>query len=97
MRCPRMHKPVVVGRTVESKIILVGQAPGDKEPIMGRPLLGQQVKLYSNGLMKGWVGLKIKPVTEFISLPYVAAFQVKKRKVEIGFQVLMKLQNVLIG
>jgi uracil-DNA glycosylase len=35
--CPRMHKPVVVGRPVESPIMLVGQAPGDKEPIMGRP------------------------------------------------------------
>ncbi|MGA2015343.1 MAG: uracil-DNA glycosylase family protein [Opitutaceae bacterium] len=36
-RCPRMHKPVVVGRPVESRIILVGQAPGDKEPRLGRP------------------------------------------------------------
>jgi uracil-DNA glycosylase len=36
-RCPRMHKPVVVGRPVESRIMLVGQAPGDKEPILGRP------------------------------------------------------------
>jgi uracil-DNA glycosylase len=32
-----MHKPVVVGRPVPSRIILVGQAPGDKEPILGRP------------------------------------------------------------
>jgi uracil-DNA glycosylase len=36
-RCPRMQKPVVVGRPVNSKILLIGQAPGDKEPIMGRP------------------------------------------------------------
>jgi uracil-DNA glycosylase len=36
-RCPRMHKPVVVGRPVDSRIMLVGQAPGDKEPLMGRP------------------------------------------------------------
>jgi uracil-DNA glycosylase len=36
-RCPRMQKPVVVGRPVASPIMLVGQAPGDKEPIMGRP------------------------------------------------------------
>ena len=35
--CPRMHKPVVVGRPVASRIILVGQAPGDKEPKLGRP------------------------------------------------------------
>jgi uracil-DNA glycosylase len=36
-RCPRMHPPVVVGRPVASRIILVGQAPGDKEPVLGRP------------------------------------------------------------
>ncbi len=35
--CPRMHKPVVVGRPVASPILLVGQAPGDKEPKLGRP------------------------------------------------------------
>jgi len=32
-----MHKPVVVGRTVDSRIMLVGQAPGDREPRLGRP------------------------------------------------------------
>lgn len=36
-RCPRMHKPVVCGRPVASRILLVGQAPGDKEPKLGRP------------------------------------------------------------
>jgi len=36
-RCPRMLKPVVVGRPVASRIILVGQAPGDREPVLGRP------------------------------------------------------------
>ena len=35
--CPRMHKPVVYGRPVVSKVLLVGQAPGDKEPVLGRP------------------------------------------------------------
>jgi uracil-DNA glycosylase len=35
--CPRMHKPVVAGRPVASRILLVGQAPGDKEPKLGRP------------------------------------------------------------
>jgi uracil-DNA glycosylase len=32
-----MHRPVVVGRPVPSRIILIGQAPGDKEPKLGRP------------------------------------------------------------
>ena len=36
-RCPGMGKPVVVGRPVSSGIMLVGQAPGDKEPVLGRP------------------------------------------------------------
>ena len=32
-----MHTPVVLGRPVESRILLVGQAPGVKEPVLGRP------------------------------------------------------------
>ena len=32
-----MHKPVVSGGPVVSDVILVGQAPGDKEPVLGRP------------------------------------------------------------
>ena len=35
--CSDMHQPVVVGRPVASRIILIGQAPGDKEPKLGRP------------------------------------------------------------
>ena len=35
--CPKMHRPVVVGRAVTSRVLLVGQAPGDKEPKLGRP------------------------------------------------------------
>jgi len=36
-RCPAMLKPVVSGGAVLSKVLLVGQAPGVKEPIVGRP------------------------------------------------------------
>lgn len=36
-QCPGMHRPPVVGRAVASRILLVGQAPGDKEPNLGRP------------------------------------------------------------
>src|SRR3569833_1066964 len=35
--CPNMHKPVVSGGPVFSEVLLVGQAPGDKEPVLGRP------------------------------------------------------------
>ena len=36
-RCPQMQRPPVSGGPVLSKILLVGQAPGDKEPKFGRP------------------------------------------------------------
>ena len=36
-RCPKMLKPVVSGGAVLSRVLLVGQAPGDKEPVLGRP------------------------------------------------------------
>jgi uracil-DNA glycosylase len=36
-RCPQMHKPVVSGGAVVSRVMLVGQAPGVKEPQFGRP------------------------------------------------------------
>lgn len=51
-----MFAPVVVGRAVASKVVLVGQAPGDKEPKMGRPFAwtaGKTLfKWFSEGL--GW-------------------------------------------
>ncbi len=36
-RCPSMQLKPVSGGPVVSPIMLVGQAPGDKEPILGRP------------------------------------------------------------
>jgi uracil-DNA glycosylase len=36
-KCADMHGPVVVGPPLLSKLLLVGQAPGDKEPALGRP------------------------------------------------------------
>jgi len=35
--CRKMYPPVVSGGAVVSKVLLVGQAPGDKEPKLGRP------------------------------------------------------------
>lgn len=35
--CPEMQRPVVSGGAIVSKVLLVGQAPGDKEPTLGRP------------------------------------------------------------
>jgi uracil-DNA glycosylase len=36
-RCVNMVPPVVMGQAVVSKVLLVGQAPGDKEGLMGKP------------------------------------------------------------
>ena len=35
--CPDMIAPVILGKPVCSEILLVGQAPGDREGILGRP------------------------------------------------------------
>lgn len=36
-RCPRMLPPPVSGGPILSKVILVGQAPGVREPVLGKP------------------------------------------------------------
>jgi uracil-DNA glycosylase len=36
-KCSQMHKPVVSCGPVVSKVILIGQAPGVKEPVLQRP------------------------------------------------------------
>lgn len=35
--CPKMHRPAVSGGAVMSRVMTVGQAPGTKEPVLGRP------------------------------------------------------------
>src|SRR5258707_10202999 len=35
--CPKMHRPAVSGGPVWSRVMTVGQAPGTKEPVLGRP------------------------------------------------------------
>ena len=36
-QCPMMQPSPVTGQAVYSKVMLVGQAPGDKEPVMQKP------------------------------------------------------------
>src|SRR5437867_2048198 len=36
-KCPRMQSKPVSGGPVVSRVMLIGQAPGVKEPILGRP------------------------------------------------------------
>jgi uracil-DNA glycosylase len=35
--CPEMIQPVIIGQAVMSEILLIGQAPGDREGDLGRP------------------------------------------------------------
>lgn len=61
-RCPRMHKPVVVGRSVASRVLLVGQAPGDKEPKLGRPFAwtaGKTLFKWFDGAL-GWTEEEVR-------------------------------------
>ncbi|HEY2102845.1 MAG TPA: uracil-DNA glycosylase family protein [Chthoniobacterales bacterium] len=36
-RCPRMQPPPVTGGAIVSEIMLIGQAPGPREPVLKRP------------------------------------------------------------
>ncbi|MGI8430840.1 MAG: uracil-DNA glycosylase family protein [Chthoniobacterales bacterium] len=36
-RCPLMHPPPVSGGAIASRVLLVGQAPGVREPVVGKP------------------------------------------------------------
>jgi uracil-DNA glycosylase len=36
-RCPRMQSMPVTGGAVVSEVMLIGQAPGPREPVLGRP------------------------------------------------------------
>jgi len=63
-----MHKPVVVGPPLLSKVLLVGQAPGDREPMIGRPFAWTAGKQ----LFKWFAELGIDE-TSFRTLVYMAA------------------------
>ena len=64
-----MNPPVVCGEAVLSKVMLVGQAPGDKEPRLGRPFAWTAGKTLF-GWFKGACGLD---ESQFRSLIYMAA------------------------
>jgi uracil-DNA glycosylase len=52
-RCDSMSGPVVVGQPALSRMLLVGQAPGDREPALGRPFAwtaGKQLFKWFSGL-----------------------------------------------
>jgi len=69
-RCPRMHKPVVVGRAAASRVVLVGQAPGDKEPKLGRPFAwtaGKTLFKWFHGAL-GWTEDEVRDRVYFAAV-----------------------------
>ncbi|HEY4106708.1 MAG TPA: uracil-DNA glycosylase family protein [Polyangiaceae bacterium] len=63
-----MFRPPIVGGPVFSKVLLVGQAPGDKEPVLGRPFAWTAGKQ----LFKWFVPLGMSEA-EFRARVYMAA------------------------
>jgi uracil-DNA glycosylase len=65
-----MHKPVVVGRPVAGRIMLVGQAPGDKEPVVGRPFAwtaGKTLFKWFSGAL-GWTEDEVRDRVYFAAV-----------------------------
>ena len=67
-RCLNMIPPVVTGQPVVSKVLLVGQAPGDKEGIIGKPFAWTAGKT----LFKWFASIGLNE-EEFRSRVYMAA------------------------
>ena len=53
-RCPGMAKPVVMGEAVISPMLLVGQAPGVNEPVLGRPFAWTAGKTMFRWFQEAW-------------------------------------------
>ncbi len=64
-----MHKPAVVGEVAFSKVLLIGQAPGVKEPVLQRPFAWTAGKTLFRWFQEG-IGIN---ETDFRRLVYIAA------------------------
>src|SRR4026207_2485917 len=70
VRCPRMQRPAVVARPSLSRILLVGQAPGDKEPKLGRPFAwtaGKTLFKWFEGAL-GWTEEQVRAQIYFAAV-----------------------------
>src|SRR5258708_249 len=68
-RCPKMIPPPVSGGPILSKVLLIGQAPGTKEPLLGRPFAWTAGKTLF-GWFEKWCG---RAEAEFRAAVYMAA------------------------
>ena len=96
-RCPAMHKPVVVGRPVASRILLVGQAPGIKEPQLGRPFAWTAGRTLFRWLESalGWDEETARSKIYFAAV--CRCFPGKEPGAKTVFRAKRKLGNALIG
>ena len=67
-RCPRMQSTPVIGAPVVSRVMLFGQAPGPREPVLGRPFAWTAGKM----LFKWFAGIGLDEQA-FRSRVYMAA------------------------
>ena len=89
-RCPRMFPPPVSGGAVVSKVMLVGQAPGLKEPVLGKPFAWTAGRTLF-GWFQQFCGMNEEEVPRrFISPPFVVASPEKRRPAAIAFPRRMK-------
>lgn len=68
LSCPSMIGPVVTGQPVLSKVMLIGQAPGDKEGLAGKPFAWTAGKT----MFKWFAGIGLNQ-EDFRSRVYMAA------------------------
>ena len=86
-------QPVVVGRPVASRIILVGQAPGDKEPKLGRPFAWTAGQTLSHGSRRRSAGRRRKRATGSTSPPSAAVFPARNRRAATACRTTTEIAN----
>ena len=83
--CPEMIPPVILGQPVQSEILLIGQAPGDREGALGRPFAWTAGKT----MFKWFESIGITG-SRFICQPYAGVFPEKIRKAVIVCRIKKK-------
>lgn len=96
-RCPKMHPQPVSGGPIVSKVMLVGQAPGVREPIMAKPFAWT-----AGRTLFAWFGefchLSEAEVRSEFTLPQcAAAFPAKRPQEAIEFRRVTKSRIVPAG
>ena len=95
--CPNMVPPPIMGGPVKSKILLIGQAPGDKEPELGRPFAWTAGKTLFKWFSSIGMGEEAFREKVYIYRRCVDVSLEKTRKAEIAYLIKKKLRLVPNG